>query len=343
MRIAVTGAGGGVGQSICKALSISSLDTEVFPVDVQALSAGLFRGSEGIVLPKGELAGSMDVWLDEFRRRKIDVVFPGSDYDVVSLAAVRDDWAAAGGPKVLVSDLDLVRDCRDKAKTWERLTREGIDAPKCIWGGSLENTLVFAGEVGYPVIIKPRDGSASRNVGLAQDAEELTFLFKRTPNPIIQEYLSLAGASEEYTCAVFVNTEGEVTSTFMARRTLSGGTTFRAEVGYWEDLQPFLVNLGGKLRPSGPLNIQLRMTERGPVPFELNIRCSGTTAIRAYFGYNEPEMWIRNAILGEQVTQPERKAGVALRYWNEVFIAGVSAAEIVGPSITTRGEIIAWP
>lgn len=344
MKIAVTGAGGGVGQSICKALSISSLpDLELYPVDVQPFSAGLFRGREGLVLPKGEEAGSLDRWREEFERRGIEIVFPGSDYDVVSLAAVRDEWSATGGPRVMVSDLELVRDCRDKARTYERLTREKIDAPKCVWDRSLDETLAFAATTGYPVIIKPRAGSASRNVAIAKDAEELAFYFARTPQPIVQEYLQIDGAAEEFTCAVFVDRDGEVTGTFMARRTLSGGTTFRAEVGYWPQLQPFLENIGQKLRPSGPLNVQLRMTNRGPVPFELNIRCSGTTAIRAYYGYNEPEMWIRNHVLGQKVTQPERKQGIALRYWNEVFIPGVTEHDLGGTSITQRGEILPWP
>lgn len=332
-----------MGQSICKALSVSSLKTELFPVDVQPLSAGLFRGKEGIVLPKGEDPGSMDIWRAEFEKRGIEVVFPGSDFDVVSLSAIRDEWARTGGPVVLVSDPELVLDCRDKARTYERLTREGIDAPRCVWGKSLEETLSFAEDVGYPVVIKPRDGSASRNVTIAKDREELSFFFTRTPNPIIQEYLALKGKAEEFTCALFMNAAGDVSATFMARRTLSGGTTFRAEVGYWEMLEPFLQNIGKKLKPQGPLNVQLRMTDRGPVPFELNIRCSGTTAIRAYYGYNEPEMWIRNYVFGESVSQPERRKGIALRYWNEVFVPDLSEDELRDRAIVKRGEILAWP
>ena len=343
VKIAVTGAGGGVGQSICKALSISSLETEIYPVDVQPLSAGLFRGKEGLVLPKGEEKGSMEIWRKEFAGRGIEIVLPGSDFDVVSLAEVRDEWAASGGPRILCSDIDLVRDCRDKARTYELLTRNGIDAPRCIWDKSEEETLEWVEKQGYPVIIKPRDGSASRNVVMVKDREEFSFHFRRVPKPIVQEYLNIGGKAEEFTCAVFVDSTGEVTGTFMARRTLSGGTTFRAEVGYWPELQPFLLETGRKLRPQGALNVQLRMTERGPVPFELNIRCSGTTAIRAYYGYNEPEMWIRNFVLGEKVSQPERRKGFALRYWNEVFVPDVGIDEMSDSSIKVRGEILAWP
>ncbi len=343
MKIAVTGAGGGVGQSICKALSISSLATEIFTVDVHPFAAALYRGKEGLVLPKSEEQGSLEIWRREFQKRGIEVVFPGSDYDVLSLSAVRDEWAADGGPRILCSDPKLVRECRDKGLTYELLTRNGIDAPKCIWDKPVPETLEWAAAQGYPVVIKPRDGSASRNVVVAKDAEELAFYLPRTPKPIVQEYLNNEGRSEEFTCAVFVDSSGDVTGTFMVRRTLSGGTTFRAEVGYWPELQPLLENIGKRLRPQGPINVQLRMTERGPVPFELNIRCSGTTGIRAYYGYNEPEMWIRNYILGEKVSQPERRKGIALRYWNEVFVPGVGAEDLTDNTIRMRGEILPWP
>ena len=48
----------------------------------------------------------------------------------------------------------------------------------------------------------------------------------------------------------------------------------------WPEIESLLVDIGAALRPRGPLNVQLRMTERGPVPFELNIRCSGTAAMQ---------------------------------------------------------------
>ena len=85
------------------------------------------------------------------------------------------------------------------------------------------------------------------------------------------------------------------------------------------NIHKLLVEIGKSLKPRGMLNVQLRMTERGPVPFELNCRCSGTTAIRAHFGYNEPEMLIRHYVLGENIKTPEIKYGKAYRYWNETY------------------------
>jgi len=343
MKVAVSGVGGGVGQSIMKALTISSLPVDVYPIDVQPLSAGLFRGAESVLLPKPEDPGGIEVWEQRLVERGIEALIPGSDHDLLPLASVRDDWEARGICKILVSDLSLVQTCRDKALTYQRLQSETIPVPKSAWDLSVKDAVSWAKSIGYPVVIKPRSGFASRNVHVVQDEEELRFYFPRTPNPILQEHLNLDGKEKEFTCAVFVDREGSPIGTFMARRELSAGTTYRAEVNFWPEIHELLLMIGDALRPRGPLNVQLRLTKRGPIPFELNIRCSGTSAIRAYFGYNEPEMLLRHYILGEQLTPPKPRTGYVLRYWNEVFLEGVAQEHLLAGPNGLRGRILAWP
>ena len=41
------------------------------------------------------------------------------------------------------------------------------------------------------------------------------------------------------------------------------------------------------------------MGPKGPIPFEINARFSGTTAIRAHFGFNEPELAIQSYQRGD--------------------------------------------
>ena len=52
----------------------------------------------------------------------------------------------------------------------------------------------------------------------------------------------------------------------------------------------------------GPLNIQLRLSEDGvPVPFELNVRFSGTTPMRARFGFCDVEAMLREVLLHQKI------------------------------------------
>ena len=343
MRVAVTGVGGGVGQSIMKALTISALPVDIYAIDVQPRSAGLYRATEGICLPRPESDGGLSEWEAGLTERGVEAVIPGSDHDLLPLAGARDDWADRDVCQVLVSDVELVRQCHDKAATHEVLERAALPVPRSAWDLTEGDAASWAASNGYPVVIKPRDGSGSRDMHVAEDEEELRFYHKRTPNPILQEYLTLSGDIQEFTCAVFVDRGGKPIGTFMARRDLSGGSTYRAEVGFWPEIDELLVAIGSTLRPRGALNVQLRLTDRGPVPFELNVRCSGTTAIRAYFGYNEPEMLLRHYVLGEEVLAPRPRTGYVLRYWNEVFLDGLALADLGQTTSGFRGKVIAWP
>ena len=44
-------------------------------------------------------------------------------------------------------------------------------------------------------------------------------------------------------------------------------------------------------------------TIKGPIPFEFNSRFSGTTSIRSYFGFNEPEFFYKNYFLKKYFTK----------------------------------------
>jgi carbamoyl-phosphate synthase large subunit len=85
------------------------------------------------------------------------------------------------------------------------------------------------------------------------------------------------------------------------------------------------------LGASGPCNVQLRVTERGPVTFEINPRFSGGVSIRAHFGFNEVEMAIRDLVLDEPVPQLKLSSGLALRFWEEMYVKDAPASGFTAP------------
>ena len=79
----------------------------------------------------------------------------------------------------------------------------------------------------------------------------------------------------------------------------------------------------------GPCNVQLRLVEGRPVPFELNVRFSGTTPARARLGFNEVEAAIRHFVLGEPAQDlPQVESGTVLRYWNEMYVDAEAAGRV---------------
>ena len=83
-------------------------------------------------------------------------------------------------------------------------------------------------------------------------------------------------------------------------------------------------------RPQGPLNIQMRLDKTGePVCFELNVRFSGTTAIRANFGFCDVEAMIREYVLEESVESCFRIIlGEVYRYDEELSLLGNATNEM---------------
>ena len=91
----------------------------------------------------------------------------------------------------------------------------------------------------------------------------------------------------------------------------------------YTELTAPLIDIASCIDFVGSLNIQLMLGEDGPVPFEINARFSGTTAVRAHFGFNEPDMALRSFFFKQDIEKPSIRSGVVFRYNEEVFLDDV--------------------
>jgi carbamoyl-phosphate synthase large subunit len=141
---------------------------------------------------------------------------------------------------------------------------------------------------------------------------------------VVQEYLE--PAEEEYSVEVYTLKDGRQAGAMCyQRRQLIAGDTYKARIMPHEAAQAEARAVAAALRASGPCNVQLRVTERGPVTFEVNQRFSGGVSIRAHFGYNEVEMAICDLLHNEPVAQPKIRSGFAMRFWEEMYLDEDSA------------------
>ena len=81
---------------------------------------------------------------------------------------------------------------------------------------------------------------------------------------------------------------------FVAKRIIKFGTSWVIDNKKIDIQVKELIKLiSSKIDNVGSFNVQLINTIKGPIPFEFNSRFSGTTSIRSYFGFNEPEFFIK--------------------------------------------------
>ena len=342
IRVLVTGAGSGVGQGIMKSLRISGLPITLIAADIHPLNAGIFRGDEAVLIPKVEESGALERTVELLKEQAVDVVLIGSEFDLNFFAENSETIKKTTGSLVIVSELETVRIADDKWLTTRFLEKNNLPFPRSFLPIDLKDCTRHAASLGYPCVLKSRFGTSNRNVHIIGCEKELEQLYPRTPKPLIQEMIAEPSnrLNSEYTCSVFKCNDGSLLGPFTARRTLRSGNSWHVEVRRYEDFIPLLSRIGELLPVMGSINVQLMMGKDGPVPFEFNARFSGTTAVRSYFGFNEPAMAIKNYFLGEKLSNPEIREGLALRYLEEVFIDDVSLEP--DDLLRCKGRVMQW-
>ena len=330
IRVMVTGAGSGVGQGIIKALNICRYDVEIYSADISPLNSALYRTDKSLLIPKVEEPKSLDLILDIINRNRIDVVMVGSEFDLIFFSINSKYIYSKTGAITIVSPINTVEIADDKWLTAKFLSENNLPNAKSFISENIDDVCHKASEWGFPVMVKARSGTSSRDVHVVNNINELIGKWSTMLFPMLQQVIDIPSQelNNEYTCSMFKTLEGSLIGPFFARRTLKGGTSWHVEVKPFTKLKSILLEIGNKLDFNGSLNVQLMMGSDGPVPFEINARFSGTTAIRAHFGFNEPELALQSYYYKEEPTQPDIKSGMAFRYHEEVFVDNVISSNL---------------
>lgn len=313
VSIAVSGVGGGVGQSIIKALSKTNYN--VIGMDSEFLGTGLYAVHKGYKIPYAHEPDFIERVLEICLKGKCRLYFPGLDAELPILSRNIDKFRAVG-TTVIVSTPEVVEICDNKLLTFHFLSKNNIPAPKTLdLGVFLKSKKEFA----YPIILKPKKGGArSKNVFLLKHRTGLNMILAykdfTSDNFIIQEYIE----GDEYTCGT-INWDGRHLGTIIMRRILRDGDTYKCFVVKNKIIEKVIKKLMNLLQPIGACNVQLRLKDNIPYILEINARCSGTTAARALAGFNEPKMIADYLIYGKYPIFQMRGISI-LRYWKELVV-----------------------
>jgi carbamoyl-phosphate synthase large subunit len=112
----------------------------------------------------------------------------------------------------------------------------------------------------------------------------------------------LEPADREVTCAVYRKRDGEVLSLLMLRR-LTGGFTGWARIIDDEQTSQMCARIAVGLDLRGSMNVQLRLTDKGPRVFEINPRFSSTVLMRHRMGFSDV-LWAIEEAEGKTVSYP---------------------------------------
>lgn len=316
VTILVTGAGGGVGISVIKAARLGGY--RVIACDMNPLSAGLLRADIRYVTPPIKSANYIPFIIDICVKEKVDAIIPGSDHHLQTLADQKKEIEKNTDAKVIVGTWQAVAIGRSKSETQRFLRKSGLrHIPTKLVRGEVSSELSFD----YPMIVKPEHGSGSVGLFKVNNKKELDVFIKRLMPEMAVVQKCISSPEEEYTTGVMFSIDHKLLGSITLKRELKKGDSYRTWSGDFPEIRSEMEKIGKRLDTCGPLNLQCRMTDEGPVVFEINPRFSGTTCVRAYLGFNDVKMVVENFLYGTVPESTDYKKGVCMvRYLNEIYI-----------------------
>ncbi len=288
-NILVTGCGGDIGQSIGKILKSDKFFKSVIGCDMNDEHAGKFIFDICEKIPACRAENYFEVLEGIVKKYAIDIILPVSEPELRFFTERKISSQISGKP-LITANLKAMEIGFDKLKTAQFLKTENLIYP--------ETTLISEVlQPKLPMILKDRTGSGSKALFLVKDFEEFEFYKKKYPGYILQQYLE--NANEEYTCGLFRDAKGNI-RILNYKRKLMGGFSGYGLVVENKQIDDLLYQIAKKIDLRGSINVQLRLTEKGPMVFEINPRFSSTVMFRHMMGFKDV-IWSIQDVLGSGI------------------------------------------
>ena len=266
----------------------------IIGLDVDPLAPAMHEVDHAYLVPP--TAGG--AWISTLRGicewHDVSLIVPLVDGDIPTLAEHRRELESTGARVVLAPD-EAVAITADKLLTYRFFRDLGAPTP-ATWLTEEARSEVSE----FPVIVKPRFGSAGKGVVTARDRRELEFFVGYVHDAVVQEYLP----GPEITNDVFCALDARVLSVVSRQRievrwgeVAKGRTIYDAEIGGYCRM------IAEALRAVGPITVQCILRDGRPHFTEVNPRFGGGVPLGIAAGVPSPR-WLLELAAGRHVTAP---------------------------------------
>ncbi len=215
LNILFTCAGRRVALLKCFRESLEKLNVRgmLLAADITPAASAFQAADEGLIVPRVDDDRYITALLEIAGSRRIGLIVPTTDRDLMLLARNRDRFAEAGCT-VMIGSERSVGLCRDKLRTPEVLAQAGLAEVRTV------DYAAFLAEPFYPVFCKPAGGSGGRGSAVVGDEAQLQALLTMHGREnvergyVFQQYFP----GREYTIDVYRARDGRVISVVPRQR-----------------------------------------------------------------------------------------------------------------------------
>jgi len=285
MRILFTGVGRRIEllQAFRNAALVLNKELKIYGADIAGTAPALaycdYKRKVVAMKDPGYIQNLLDMCVTDH----IDLLIPTIDTDLLVLAENRAKFEARG-TRVMISDADKIRICRDKNLTSQFFVDCGLHAPKPVNDWKKYKS-------GYPAFIKPKDGSSSINAFKAENEEELEVYAGQIEDYIVQPFVR----GHEYTIDIFCNWDGEpIFIVPRERLQVRAGEVLKTRISMDKTIIEEAKRLCKAFKPYGPMTVQLIRDDAGIDWFiEINPRFGGGAPLSMKAGARSAETVLR--------------------------------------------------
>ena len=328
MNILITGAGGAATPALVEVFKEKGRYNPIL-ADMNITTRIKSYDAISVQIPPANSKDFVPAIVDIVCEYDIEAIVPGVDEELLPLTKY---YSSSTTPFIVSPCEDIINLTLDKYKLNKFLQKKGVDVPETWHIRDFDK--IDENSIAKSLIAKPIFGRGSRGVYFSDSAEEARYLAKylslKQPNTIFQERIR----GVEYTVSMVCSKSGEVLGIVPKRVIDKRGITIDAVTEKNPTIDEYCRQIQDALSATGPMNIQLIMSEEGmPYIFEINPRVSTTTILTIIAGFDEIDVAIRD-YFDEEIGSLEWADGVRLyRAWNNYFTASNEKSIHVGGTI----------
>lgn len=300
-------------QSFINAAQKLNIESNVVAGDCSGTAPALYFANKKVILPRIDESNYVDEIINLCKVEKIKLIVPTIDTDLEILSQEKDRIESESKSKVLISSLDVIAVCRDKVNTQKFLESHGFKVPRLYKEEELNH-----GNLKFPLFIKPKSGSSSKNAYKVNNLEELTSYREIVKDYIVQDFLD----GEEFTIDVCLDFEGNlITAVPRLRMETRSGEISKGKIIKDREIIDEIKNLVKNLKAIGHITVQLMKTNQGIYYIEINPRFGGGAPMSIRSGADSCEN-IYRLLMNEQLHYNENYQDdlIFLRYDHSICL-----------------------